>query len=134
MVPDLPLWASRRTGDLWIMMFVQGALFTLPLWVRFCPPALPSNWLTSLSQQQVQIRLIYAVVPRIALGWSGPLDKAGLTHNQLLLMALVDGILGVAAGWVVFQVADRWVNRLMGLAGVWGVWIGMNYFLWRIGI
>jgi uncharacterized membrane protein len=125
-VNDLPTWSSRKTTDLWILAACEAALFTLPLWIHKLPVAVPANWLTSLSQQLFQIRLIYGVYPRIASTWVGPLGDA-LSQNQLLFMALLDGILGMMAGWVVFQIADRWLNRLVWLVSFWMIWVTLLY-------
>ena len=124
---DLPVWSSRKTSDLWIIAVLESVLFTIPLWVRKLPFVVPANWLTSTSQQLFQIRLLYVLFPRLARGWPGPLVGNALTHDQLTFMALVDGILGLMAGWVVFQVADEWFFRIICLIGSWMVWVSLLY-------
>lgn len=104
------------------------AFFTLPFWgPRFFVPS-QDYWVLTQGPVIFQFRLLNQLVPQLVRHWPGPLLAGGaLTQTQVLSIGLVDGFIGLFLGWLVFQMADSWLTRLVWIVLGWLIWAGILY-------
>ncbi|MCM8812266.1 MAG: hypothetical protein NC910_04380 [Candidatus Omnitrophica bacterium] len=126
MADDLPLWSSRGIVDEVILFLLGIGLFTLPLWGPSVVPGWPKeHWLTGEPQMLFHLQLLYLVFPKMGERW-GALGSV-LTPDQRILLFWVEGGVGLFVGWLIYQMADRWLTRLVWLTGAWFIWVGIFY-------
>ncbi len=128
MSADLPRWSSRNTSDLVILMGLGLVFFTLPFWGAAVFAPWRNFWMLTQGPVIFQFRLLNQMVPQLIRRWPGPLLAGGaLTQTQILCVGLIDGFIGLFLGWLVFQMADNWLIRLVWIVLGWLIWAGILY-------